>query len=76
MESTRFIKTEELVARATEIAAKIPPGSTIFAIARSGMIPGSVIASLVHGDLYAVNIKDGSVKLSHDDCERSSPEEI
>ena len=76
VEPTRFIKTEELVARATDIAAKIPPGSTIFAIARSGMIPASVIASLVHGDLHTVNIKDGSVEHCGSGLRKDDAQEI
>ena len=51
----RWISTQELVADAQRLASQLPPNtSAIAAIPRSGMIPASVIAAILHLPLYTI----------------------
>jgi hypothetical protein len=59
----RFVKCHELAAAAVQLASRLPDNvSRIVAIPRSGLIPASIIATLLHLPLYVLR-QDGEIPL-------------
>jgi len=54
----RFIKTEELIRNASALVQLLPPDvSIVVGVARSGVLPASLVAMLLHRPLYILDPK-------------------
>ncbi|MGD9712796.1 MAG: hypothetical protein AB7V46_12085 [Thermomicrobiales bacterium] len=59
----RFITTQQLVADTLQLASTLPPEiSAIIGVARSGMLPASVLATSLHLPLFALDQERGIVR--------------
>ena len=59
----RFIPTTQLVADALRLVGRLPPDlSAVVGVARSGMLPGSALATALHLPLYALDQERGLVR--------------
>lgn len=50
-----FITVEDLTKHTIELAGRLPRLDAIIAVARSGLMPGSILATILHVPLYAIS---------------------
>lgn len=55
----RYVTTADLIADTHALVARLPPLRRVYGIARSGMIPASVIACALSAELWSVDIHRG-----------------